>query len=390
MKKALIFLSILGMALGITAFQCASAELTGAKLYINQKQYEKAKEALQKDIAKNPNSDEGWYLLGYIYGEEGNISEMLNAFDKSLSISDKFKSQIEDSKKYYWATSFNKGVNLFNKASNTASKDTMQIFFEQAAEQFKNSILCQPDSSVGYINLVYTYLNMNKIDDAIEPLEKLTSLGNSAEAFSMLGQIYTEKGNTLIDTYRESKNEQDSVKAYEYFDKAISVLEKGRDLFPDDNDVLLRLSNAYISANKLDVALEAFKKGVEKDPENKFYQYNLGVLLLNANDFEGAEKHFKKAIELDPQYTNAIYNLAVTYIRWGAQIREEMEQNENVKIDETKYKEKFQAAIPYLEKYLEVNPNEAAIWELLGKVHANLGNEEKSAEAFNKADQLRK
>ncbi len=390
MKKALIFLSILGMALGITAFQCASAELTGAKLYINQKQYEKAKEALQKDIAKNPNSDEGWYLLGYIYGEEGNISEMLNAFDKSLSISDKFKSQIEDSKKYYWATSFNKGVNLFNKASNTASKDTVQIFYEQAAGQFKNSILCQPDSSVGYINLVYTYLNMNKIDDAIEPLEKLTSLRNSAEAFSMLGQIYTEKGNTLIDTYRESKNEQDSVKAYEYFDKAISVLEKGRDLFPDDNEVLLRLSNAYISANKLDVALEAFKKGVEKDPENKFYQYNLGVLLLNANDFEGAEKHFKKAIELDPQYTNAIYNLAVTYIRWGAQIREEMEQNENVKIDETKYKEKFQAAIPYLEKYLEVNPNEAAIWELLGKVHANLGNEEKSVEAFNKADQLRK
>ncbi|MGK9477476.1 tetratricopeptide repeat protein [Melioribacter sp. OK-6-Me] len=390
MKKALIFLSILGMALGITAFQCASAELTGAKLYINQKQYEKAKEALQKDIAKNPNSDEGWYLLGYIYGEEGNIPEMLNAFDKSLSISDKYKSQIEDSKKYYWATSFNKGVNFFNKASNTASKDTMQIFFEQAAEQFKNSILCQPDSSVGYINLVYTYLNMNKIDDAIEPLEKLTSLGNSAEAFSMLGQIYTEKGNTLIDSYRESKNEQDSVKAYEYFDKAISVLEKGRDLFPDDNEILLRLSNAYISANKLDVALEAFKKGVEKDPENKFYQYNLGVLLLNANDFEGAEKHFKKAIELDPQYTNAIYNLAVTYIRWGAKIREEMEQNENVKIDETKYKEKFQAAIPYLEKYLEVNPNEAAIWELLGKVHANLGNEEKSAEAFNKADQLRK
>lgn len=389
MKKALIFLSILGMALGITAFQCASAELTGAKLYINQKQYEKAKESLQKEIAKNPNSDEGWYLLGYIYGEEGNIPEMLNAFDKSLSISDKFKSQIEESKKYYWATSFNKGVNLFNKASNATAQDSMQMFFEKAAEQFNNSILCEPDSSVGYINLVYTYLNMNKLDDAIEPLEKLTAMGSSAEAFSMLGQIYTEKGNTLLDSYNETKNEQDSVKAYEYFDKVIAVLEKGRDLFPDDNEILLRLSNAYISANKLDVALEAFKKGVEKDPDNKFYQYNLGVLLLNANDFEGAEKHFKKAIELDPAYTNAIYNLAVTYIRWGAQIREEMEQNEDVEIDEAKYKEKFQAAIPYLEKYLEENPNEASIWELLGKVYANLGNEEKSVEAFNKADQLR-
>lgn len=387
MKQVLIYLSILGMALGITAFQCASAELTGAKLYINQKQYDKAKETLLKEVQKNPNSDEGWYLLGYLYGEEGDIPKMLDAFDKSLSISKKFEQQIVESKKYYWATGFNKGVNFFNKATKTADKDSMNMFFEKAAENFNNAILCEPDSAGAYINLVYTYLNMNRIDDTIAPLEKLVNIGTAPEAFSMLGQIYTEKGNQLIDNYKVSKNPADSVQAYENFNKAIEVLEKGQAKYPDDGEILLRLSNAYISANKLDVAMSAFKTGVEKEPNNKYYRYNYGVLLLNADNYPEAEAQFKAAIELDPDYTNAVYNLAVTYIRWGAKMREEMEEKGEVS---DAYKEKFNAAIPYLEKFLSVNPQEPTIWELLGKVYANLGMKEKSEEAFNKADQYRK
>ncbi len=387
MKKAFIYLSILGMVLGIMAFQCASAELTGAKLYINQKQYEKAKETLLKEVQKNPNSDEGWYLLGYLFGEEGNIPKMLEAFDKSLSISKKFEQQIIESKKYYWATGFNKGVSFFNMATKTANQDSMKLLFEKAAENFNNSILCEPDSAGAYINLVYTYLNLNRIDDTITPLEKLVNIGTSPEAFSMLGQIYTEKGNQLMDNYKLSNNPADSIQAFDNFNKAIEVLEKGRQKYPDDGEILLRLSNAYISANKLDVAMSAFKAGVEKEPNNKYYRYNYGVLLLNADNYSEAETQFKAAIELDPDYTNAVYNLAVTYIRWGAKIREEMEEKGEVS---DAYKEKFNAAIPYLEKYLAVNPQEPTIWELLGKVYANLGMKEKSEEAFNKADQYRK
>lgn len=387
MKQALIYLSILGMVLGITAFQCASAELTGAKLYINQKQYEKAKETLLKEVQKNPNSDEGWYLLGYLYGEEGDIPKMLEAFDKSLSISKKFEQSILESKKYYWATSFNKGVSFFNKATKTSNQDSVKLNFEKAAESFNYSIMCEPDSAGGYLNLVYTYINLNRIDDAITPLEKLVNIGTSPEAFAMLGQIYTEKGNQLMDNYKVSKNPTDSVQAFENFNKAIEVLEKGRTKYPDDGEILLRISNAYIAANKLDVAMSAFKEGVEKEPSNKFYRYNYGVLLLNADNYPEAEKQFKAAIEIDPDYTNAVYNLAVTYIRWGAKIREEMEEKGEVS---DAYKEKFNAAIPYLEKYLAVNPKEPTIWELLGKVYANLGMKEKSEEAFNKADQYRK
>jgi predicted Zn-dependent protease len=136
----------------------------------------------------------------------------------------------------------------------------------------------------------------------------------------------------------------------------------------------------------LDVAKEAFKAGVQQDPENKFYRYNYGSLLLNANELQEAELHFKKALEIDPEYQNALYNLAVTYVKWGAKMREEMEEKE---IESDEYKVKFEAALPLLEKYLTINEKEGSVWDLLGKVYANLGMAEKSKEAFNKADMYR-
>ncbi|MBX3007428.1 MAG: tetratricopeptide repeat protein [Melioribacteraceae bacterium] len=376
MKKVFIYLSLASMIFGIMAFQCASAELTGAKLYINQKQYEKAKEALNKEVAKNPLSDEGWYLLGFLHGEDGNIDEMLAAFDKSMSASNKFAPQIKEAKLYHWATSFNKGVSVFNNASKTTDADSIKMYFQKSADLFISAIKCEPDSEITYTNLAMTYINMGENEKAVSPLEKLVSFGKSADAYVMLGQIYLDKGNELND-------KADSAAAQVNFEKAISILEKGREKFPDDSEILLRVSNAYIGANKLEVAMDAFKKGVVQEPDNKFYKYNYGVLLLNSGDFPAAEEQFTKAVALDSEYTNAVYNLAVTYVRWGAKMREEMEaKGENNEL----YKEKFKLAIPHLEKYLSVNPKEPVIWELLGRVYANLGMQEKSLEAFEKAD----
>ena len=103
MKRKLIFsLSSLLLLLSLSAFQCSSTELTSAKLYIQQKNYPKAMEALQREIQKNPKSDEGYYLLGYLYGEQGNFKEMKDALDKSLEVSNKFEKNIDDLKKSHW------------------------------------------------------------------------------------------------------------------------------------------------------------------------------------------------------------------------------------------------------------------------------------------------
>ncbi len=376
MRKMFNILLILSMIAGFSAFQCSSTEITSAKLYIQQKNFDKALESLKKEVAKNPKSDEGYYLLGYVLGEKGDIKGMLKNFAKSTSISGKFSDKINQSKKYHWANSFNKGVQFFNRGAKYAGTDSSKTAFEKAIETFKNAIMCEPDSVASYKNLAFAYLNIDEQDSAIAPLNKVLKLTKSADSYVQLGNIYVRKGVKLD---ADGKKDE-SIKAY---NKAIKVLEEGRKLYPNNGDILLLLSNSYIAAGKLDVAKEAFKAGVEKEPDNKFYRYNYGSLLLNAKEYAAAAEQLTKAIELDPNYENAIYNLAVTYVKWGAGIREaDPESNA--------YQEKYKLALPLLEKYLTIKKEESAIWDLLGKVYANLGMTEKSKQAFDNADKYRK
>lgn len=384
MKKAFIYLSILTMVLGITAFECGSAELEGAKLYIRQKQYDKAKEVLLKEVAKNPASDEGWSMLGKLYFEEGDIPKMLEAFDKSLAVSKKFEQDIKEFKKYTWASSFNKGVSFFNSAVKTTKQDSMNMFFEKAVEQFNYSIMSEPDSTIGYENIAAAYLNMGKKEEAIPILEKMAKIGKPAYSFSRLGALYLIKGADLMDSYRKSKNKADSVNAFEWYNKAISVLETGRAKFPTDAEILLQLGNAYYSSDKIDVAESSFKDLVEKDPANKEIRYAYGVVLLKGRKYTEAASQLEQVVKADSNNVDACYNLAATYINWGNDLRDEATKKEN---NDKSFQAKFKLAAPLLEKYLSVRPNEPRVWMSLGQVYANLGEAEKSKAAFKKADE---
>jgi len=378
MKRVLSIILLFSIVIGFSAFQCSSTELTSAKLYIQQKNYAKAFEALKKEVEKNPKSDEGLYLLGYIMGEQGDIQGMLDNYDKSLAISNKFATNITESKIYHWADGFNKGVQLFNRGAKNGNTDSANVIFQKAIDKFNGAIAAQPDSADTYKNLAYAYINMGNRTAAFAPYKKVVELTGTEDSYVQLGDLYIQEGLML--------KEADDESAMDQFDEAIKVLEEGRGKYPNNSDILLLLSNSYIASDKLEIAKEAFKAGVEQDPENKFYRYNYGSLLLNAEEYEKAAEQLRKALEIDPDYENAIYNLAVTNVKWGAEMREKAEEDENESED---YKARFEEALPLLEKYLTIKEEEATIWDLLGKVYANLGMAEKSKAAFEKADQYR-
>ena len=390
-KILAILILIAGMAL--TGFECSSTEITSAKLYIQQKNYPKALEALQKEVAANPKSVEGYYLMGYVNGDLGNYDEMVSNFDSSLAISPQFKKSIEDSKKYYWVQLFNQGVGYFQKGSNSKDKDSTNIDYDKSIEAFQNAIKTEPDSIDTYKNLAFVYMTEQKYDEAIAPLQTLLKKEKTLDGFKYLGEIYYDKATKLKAKYETSHDVQDSVQAVDYYNKTITLLQEGRKYFPGDSDLLLMLSNSYIGANKIEVAMDAFKSGVEQEPNNKFYRYNYGVLLLGAKDFAKASEEFEKAVKIDPEYQNAVYNLAVTYVKWGAELAKENQDkndsNANT-VQDTTYMVKYRLAVPYLEKSVQMKPDDANTWELLGRVYTALGNQDKAKSAFDKADKLRK
>jgi len=394
MKRANLFAFIaLGAFVTLTGFQCSSTEITSAKLYIQQKNWDKAIDVLNKEVTKNPKSDEGFYLLGSVYAEKENMDKMIESYDKSLAVSKKFEKEVANQRKFHWANFFNKGVGYFNRATQQANPDSQAMMNTRSVNAFETAIKLEPDSLNAYQNLAFVYMNMQKYDEAIPNFMKLIEKIKSPDAYKFVGQIYYNKGVALKNKYESDKVAADSVAAMDNFNKAISILEEGRKVSPNDSDILLYLSNSYIAANKVEIAIDAFKSGVEAEPGNKFYRYNYGVLLLGNLQFEAAEEQFKKAVELDPNYQNAIYNLAVTYVKWGAKIAKDYELankgNKDAK-EETLSKEKYKAALPYLESYVQKKNDDAQIWELLGKVYTVMGMPSDASNAFKKADEIRK
>ena len=159
MRKTNYFVVLtLFAALIFSGFQCSSTELTSAKLYIQQKNYDKALSTLQKEVAKNPQSDEGWFLMGNVFGEVGNFDSLVIAYDKSLAISKKFESEIDQSKMYYWANSFNAGVNYFQRGNKATGEDSSKILYNKSIDAFTTATKLEPDSADTYKNLAFVYI----------------------------------------------------------------------------------------------------------------------------------------------------------------------------------------------------------------------------------------
>jgi len=373
-------------ALILSGFQCSTTELTSARLYIQQKNYDKAIATLQKEVQKNPASDEGWYLMGNVYGELGKYDSLVMAYDKSLAVSNKFEKEIDQSKIYYWANNFNSGVSYFQRGNKTDDKDSSQVFYAKSINAFNTAANLEPDSADTYKNLAFVYMSSGENKEAIEPLKKLVKMNNELDGYKYLGEIYYSLGTMSKSNFTTDGDAQDSIDAHNYFTDAVNILEEGTKLYPGDSDLLKTLSASYVGAGKSDVALASFKSLVEKDPNDEIYRYNYGVLLLGNNEYELAEQQFLKALEIDPEYENAIFNLGITYVKWGAALNKEAEEKEEYN-DE--YKKKYEAAIPYLEKITTSDLADAQVWELLGKVYSVLGMQEKAIDAFSHADQLR-
>jgi len=387
MKNSNLFIAgMLLVVIIVSGYQCSSTELTSAKLYYDQKNYDKAIEMLQAEVKKNPKSDEGYYWLGRVYEAKGELDSMVMAFNSSLEISDKFKNEIDYQRAFEWQESYNRGISLFNRGRNTTNTDSSIMYQDLAIEEYKDAIMLEPDSADTYKNLAFAYLLAQRNEEAIEPLQKIIDLDQSEEGYEYLGHVYYALGaNKMID-YRTTKNSEDSTYAMEFLDKSISTLEEGLQKYPDNTDMQLTITTAYIEADKIDIAISSAEKLVKKDPFNKAYRYNYGVLLLNVEKYAEAETQLKKAIEIDPDYENAIYNLGVTYVKWGTAINKEAEKQGVISED---YKQKYEAALPYLEKVVEKDPTNVAIWELLGKVYSVLGMNDDANNAFKKADELR-
>lgn len=461
MRKFIVYgmLVISAASLALMGFQCSSAEMTSAKLYINRKEFQNAEAQLQKEVAKNPKNEEAWFLLGQIRFEQKNYKGMKEAFLEASAVGTKYKKEIDAQTLVTWGRLFNQGVEELNKADDSTGYDTV-------IETYKLASYIMPDSIANQQNLGLAYYRKGDYENAIGPLTAALEKMRSLIALRILSNIYLVRANEFKSAFTEKNRERldeiknldqvrekikaadvkyfigepsaidketkgkgkaavvvsetwtynkynlvvtvkdDLVSAVKYakpfipaidssdhkkslveYAKAIEVLKKGSEFYPEDAEVSESLMNAYIGSERNEEARVLLNDRVKKYPNSKFDRYNLGVFLLKDNKFEESVNEFKAVLEIDPAFSSAIYNLAATYVNWGVAEQEKLKKAK--KDDDKSYQEKYRMAVPFLEKVIADKPNDVQIWELLGQVYANLGELEKANSAYKKADDIR-
>ncbi|MGL2964177.1 tetratricopeptide repeat protein [Flavobacterium sp. RSB2_4_14] len=161
-------------------------------------------------------------------------------------------------------------------------------------------------------------------------------------------------------------------------EEAKAAVADARKANPEDTSLILTEADLYLKLNDFDTYTRLVNEALAKDPNNVDLVYNLGVISANANKLDEAEKHYKRALEIDPNYFNANLNLAELKLRADEKFVTEMNKLGTSEKDNKRYEalklereKNFKSVLPYLEKAVELKPdNESAKKTLLSVYNA--------------------
>jgi tetratricopeptide (TPR) repeat protein len=387
----LVVLAAFTLAFATTGFQCGSAEVTTAKLAMQQQQWDKAEMSLLKEVTKNEKNEEAWFMLGQVRWEMKKYTEGNEAFGKALGLSETHRAEITKYRLEFWQRSINEGVQHYNSGRSNPAE------FEVAAARFKDAIDVIPDSANGHYYLALAH--MGKKDYAAAEASLNAALARKPdyrEALDRLASVQVLKAD-------EARQAGDKTAETAALEKASEIYGKAHKAYPADADYILALIDIYEKLGQSDKALVLTRDAVAADPTNRIFRYAYGVFLLKQEEFGPAIEQLEKVGNAqgdtaDVLTHDATYNLGVAYLNWGVAMKAEADKNaEAARISKKKdfkedqsFREKLKAALPYLEKAAEVRQDDAALWSNLGRLYANLNMVEKSKSAFERSDKLLK
>ncbi len=362
--KRFIFLSTLTLFIVTVISSCRPPELEGAFVDYKAGRMENALKLAKESTEKYPTNPEAWYLLGDIYGQQGDYTKMMEAYNKSLELSKQFETQITNQKNYYYTDAFNRAVNNYNsyvKAPDKSDEKAKKIL-DQAISDFQKAAMVKDTFQPNQLIAVCYSLKDDSVN-TVKAYKKLTEVApDSVSAWLHFGNYYLTHSD---------------------FKKAIPYLEKAYELDNNDSDVIASLSQAYDFAGEKDKAIVLYDKAIKLNPQEKAFPFNLGLLYYKNSIKEGisdAEKkealqkcidNFNRVIELAPE-SNEDFIKQAYEIKSSAEIQ--LEKYEDAKVT--------------LERALELFPDTGTLYYNLGIVYGRLGEKEKSKEAFAKAEEL--
>ncbi len=374
-KKYIILLTI---AVGMAFMACQSAEMTAAKVYIQQKDYSNALEQLRVASEKEPTNPEVFLVKGKLYAEMDSIEQMNDAFDTALELDSTKIRDIQD-----WR--FDKRVEHFNRGIRFG--DNKQ--WDKAREATLTAVNIDPTFTDGWVNLAYFYEKLGEEEKSNEAYRKAYELeplnmeyaknvavrefnaGNAEEAEKILGKII-EEGEPDVVVYslqgRVLMQQGKLDAAKEVYDKALEDNPEDADLLFDYGALLFSTKENY------DEAADYFKRVIEIDPDNSDALYNLTLALYQAENYEQAASWGEKLVANDPQNNLGWIQFAISLKRSGDAQKGNAAEKVVLALDAMESSD-YDGAVGHLNTVTSQYPKWCAPWALLKIAYSEKGDE---------------
>ena len=344
----------------------AAKEMNNAKIML-----ERAKTSI--DLAANhdetKNDAKTWHYYAVIYLKIATYQEFTSLDTEALGkTADALRKIIELDETYFKQNSGEIYTYIQSVTTN---------YFNQGAVAYESG---------DYVKAIDSYIN------AYETMAMIGQKDN--EALMVAAQIAVMAGeyNTAIELCTTLLNDSyETPQVYQYMaiaqgglennDAMVEYLQKGRELFPEDESLINEQINAYLKLKREAEIVDQIREMAEKNTTNSVYYFILGTIYGNPEselyNVEEALNCYNKVIEINPNDENAYINIAGIYIDKSNALKHEADElplNETKKYDAmmAEIDEVRKQALPYVEKAHEMLPEDEAIKQILKSLYVNL------------------
>lgn len=315
-------------------------ELRAAESAIDEKDYTTAELLLHRLVEREPANYVGWFDLGFVENALGKVDDSIAAYRKSVAAKpDIFESNlnlglqlaktgqpdaatflraatqlkptthIEEGLYRAWLalgrnsekSNPEEALNAYRQAANIQPKEAEPHLsigeilergnrFAEAESEYKQALALDPRSSDAVVGLANIYMRGRRFPEAEEYLRKVVAdEPNSGMVHIQLGRVLAAEGKT---------------------DAAVTELQAGLKLAPQDEDAEREIAGLYIKAGKNDLAESAYRSLIAAHSADAELHRQLGETLLLEKKFPEAQREFVTAVRLKPDLGEAYGGLA--------------------------------------------------------------------------------
>ncbi len=284
-------------------------------------------EGLEKLVAltaEHPDSAPAWRARAQAESELGEPDKALTSIEKALDL-------VRDDPEAWLV-----------KAELLLDQDQ----FEPALQALEKGLEADEDDADLWFEKGATHMRLENLEEALAAFDRVVHLEP--------------------DHLRAVFNRGDLLARLGHLEEACKAYQKATELSPKESRNWTRLGQARLEARDLAGALEAFDKALELKEDDWEAWSNRGLVLANMDRIEEALKCYDRAVAIEPRNPIIFYNKAVA-----------LEVTED-----------FSGALDAIRSWLEIEPERAEAFFMMGRLQDRLGFKEESQKNLDRALQL--